>query len=319
MDTSRTLVKVIVPIHRKRLEEYEWISLRQNRQVLKAHPFVFIRPSGLDINHLLKEFPECQEEVFDDEYFCNIAGYNRLMTSADFYKRFSDTDYLLICQLDVFVFRDELLDWCNKGYDYIGAPWLVPTLFRFPLLKQWRKYFHNRYRTEKDFKVGNGGFSLRKVSSHLQATKLLHNAIRTHLSRQRHFSNEDLFFAVEVNKHGMHFSYPDYKKALQFSFDKYPVLCYKENRYRLPFGCHAWYKGKMKDFWFPIIFSKLEIPLCNPPWSANRQYQSQNFSINYNYIKNGNILRKKIQAIRTKAFVKRAFACYQNCIKVKGT
>ena len=122
MDTSRTLVKVIVPVYQERLEQYEWISLRQNRQVLKAYPFVFIRPMGLDISQLLKEFPGCQEEAFDDEYFRNIAGYNRLMMSADFYRRFRDSDYLLICQLDVFVFRDELLDWCNEGYDYIGAP-----------------------------------------------------------------------------------------------------------------------------------------------------------------------------------------------------
>ena len=40
--------------------------------------------------------------------------------------------------------RDELLDWCNKNYDYIGAPWV---------------------KKERDnilLKTGNGGFSLRK-------------------------------------------------------------------------------------------------------------------------------------------------------------
>lgn len=151
------------------------------------------------------------------------------------------------------MFRDELLKWCSYGYDYVGAPWPVPMLFRFPLFKQWRKYFHSRYRTEKDFKVGNGGFSLRKVSSHLKATELLNDEINAHLLRERHYSNEDLFFALEVNKHGLNFLYPDYRKALQFGFDKYPSLCYADNHKNLPFGCHAWYKEKMKDFWFPII------------------------------------------------------------------
>ena len=256
MNESRIPVKIIVPIYRDILDEYEQISLRQNMKVLGAYPFVFIRPEGLDISPILKEFPNSQEEVFNKDYFCNIAGYNRLMMSSDFYRRFSDTEYLLICQLDVYVFRDELLQWCNKGYDYIGAPWTVPMLFRLPLFKQWRKCFHNRNRTEKDFKVGNGGFSLRKVSSHLKVTELLQDKINSHLLRKGHYSNEDLFFALEVNKYGMNFSYPNYKMALQFSFDKYPSVCYRDNHHKLPFACHAWYKEKMKDFWFPIILKK---------------------------------------------------------------
>ena len=256
MNTTHTLVKVIIPIYRNKLDEYEYISLKQNRQVLKAHTFVFIHPAELDISQLKKEFPECEEEIFEDKYFRNINGYNKLMMSSDFYKRFSNCDYLLICQLDAYIFRDELLAWCNEGYDYIGAPWLVPKHFRLPLLKQWRKYFHSRQRTEKDFKVGNGGLSLRKVTSHLKAVEHLQDAITSHLSRERYFSNEDLFFAIEVNKHGMNFSYPEYKKALQFSFDKYPDLCYEENQRALPFGCHGWYKENMKDSWFPIILGK---------------------------------------------------------------
>lgn len=253
MDKSCTLVKVIVPVYREKLEEYERISLEHNLNVLDAYQFVFVRPVGLDISQLLEEYPGCQQEAFENEYFRNIAGYNRLMMSADFYRRFNDTYYLLICQLDAYIFRDELIEWCNLGYDYVGAPWTVPLLFRMPLFKQWRRIFHNKNRTEKDFKVGNGGLSLRKVSSHLKATEQLSNVIQAHLLRKKHYSNEDLFFALEVNKYGINFSYPDYKKALQFSFDKYPAVCYKDNNYRLPFGCHAWYKEKMKDFWLPFI------------------------------------------------------------------
>lgn len=256
MHTVRTLVRVIVPVYRDGLAPYERISLEQNRRVLKGYSFVFIHPVSLNIGHLLEEFPGCEEEAFDDDCFRDVAGYNRLMMSADFYRRFSDTDYLLICQLDAYVFRDELLDWCREGYDYIGAPWPVPMIFRLPLLKQWRKHFHSHWRTEKDFKVGNGGFSLRKVSSHLRATEQLQDVVRTHLAKPGYTCNEDLFFALEVNKHGMDFSYPSYQEALRFSFDKYPALCYKENHHRLPFGCHAWYKEKTKDFWFPIILGK---------------------------------------------------------------
>ena len=82
------------------------------------------------------------------------------MLSPEFYRRFSDTDYILVCQLDAYIFRDELLSWCKKEYDYIGAPWSAPALYRMPILRLWRRYFHSRRRTEKDFKVGNGGLSI---------------------------------------------------------------------------------------------------------------------------------------------------------------
>lgn len=250
-------VAAIVPVYQSTLEYYERISLEQNRKILIEYPFIFIRPKGLDITHLLHDFPDCKEEIFPKEYFQGIEGYNRLMMSPDFYKRFSDKEYILICQLDAYIFRDELNEWCSKGYDYIGAPWTVSKIFRIPPFKQWRKLTHNKLRTQKNFKVGNGGLSLRKVESHLKATEQLKDVIRTHLSRKFPYCNEDLFFALEVNKHGMNFSYPDYKEALHFSFDRHPDLCYKDCRYHLPFGCHAWYKGKMKDFWIPRILGRL--------------------------------------------------------------
>lgn len=46
------------------------------------------------------------------------------MLTKEFYLRFRQWEYLLIYQLDAYVFQDELMDWCNKGYDYIGAPFL---------------------------------------------------------------------------------------------------------------------------------------------------------------------------------------------------
>lgn len=44
------------------------------------------------------------------------------MLEADFYRRFGKYKYMLIYQLDAFVFSDKLLDFCEMGYDYIGAP-----------------------------------------------------------------------------------------------------------------------------------------------------------------------------------------------------
>jgi len=44
------------------------------------------------------------------------------MMSPAFYDAFKAFDYILIYQLDAFVFRDELEYFCSLGYDYIGAP-----------------------------------------------------------------------------------------------------------------------------------------------------------------------------------------------------
>lgn len=79
---------------------------------------------------------------FHENYFKSIDGYNKLMLSPSFYKAFSNYEYILIYQLDAWVFKDELQHWCNQKYDYIGAP---------------------IYQNNKLIGIGNGGFSLRKV------------------------------------------------------------------------------------------------------------------------------------------------------------
>lgn len=254
------LVKVVVPVYTTALNEYEKISLDRLYSVLGRYPIVVVKPRSLDISELQSRYPKLSEESFDDGYFRSVGDYNRLMLSAGFYERFSDCRYILICQLDAYVFRDELAGWCEAGYDYIGAPWLVRPVYRFPLLrltsfikKQYCSLLNKPNGQVTNFKVGNGGFSLRRVESHLKAVRALGPVIERYLSVRHHVFNEDVFFAVEVNRQGMGFAYPDYMEALRFGFDKYPALCYKLNGNRLPFGCHSWYKRKMKSFWFPVI------------------------------------------------------------------
>lgn len=258
---NRYPVNIIIPIYRPILQQYEEISLRQICHILKGYPLTIIKPASIDLTTISTQYPQLTFEEFDDAYFHGISGYNRLMMSEEFYRHFEDYEYILICQLDAYIFKDELKEWCDKGYDYIGAPWLVRPIYRFPLLRfaSWfKQQFCNLFQLPNsqitNFKVGNGGLSLRKVKSHLEAVVKLHETIEFFLQHPRnHIFNEDVFFSIEVNKHGMNFTYPDYTEALKFSFDKYPKLCYKLNNNQLPFGCHSWYKRRMKKFWFPII------------------------------------------------------------------
>ena len=116
---TTTGVKVLIPIYKTTLNRLERMSLQQAYRVLQDYPLVAVKPRGLDLSPLLKEFPRLETEDFDDGYFKGISGYNRLMMSAEFYSRFADVRYVLIYQLDAYVFRDELQLWCGKGYDYV--------------------------------------------------------------------------------------------------------------------------------------------------------------------------------------------------------
>lgn len=254
-------VSIVVPVYRVDMTEYERISMERLVKVLGSHRIVVVKPVSLDLSPLSEKYPCLEFESFDDGCFESISSYNRLMMSEAFYRRFQDSEYILIYQLDAYVFRDELDYWCAKGYDYIGAPWLLRPVYKFPLFRftSWlkKKYCDVTHRPNGQitrYKVGNGGFSLRKVDSMLRAVTELRQVVERFLTAKHHHTfNEDVFFGVEVNNHGLGFRYPDWREALRFSFDKYPKLCYELNDGRLPFGCHSWYKRKMKKFWFPLI------------------------------------------------------------------
>ena len=91
-------------------------------------PIALVAPEGLDLTAYLP--PERQEARpihvvrFDPGFFRSTDTYSRLLLSAGFYQAFASYEFILIHQLDVFVFRDELADWCARGYDYVGAPWI---------------------------------------------------------------------------------------------------------------------------------------------------------------------------------------------------
>ncbi len=85
-------VAVIIPIYKEQPDRNELVSLNQCLKVLNTRTIIFIAPQGLyttvyqDVcsqHQLLFELIR-----FDRHYFANIAGYNQLMLSADFYKTF---------------------------------------------------------------------------------------------------------------------------------------------------------------------------------------------------------------------------------------
>ena len=144
---------VIIPIYQAHLAPFEKISLDRCFEVLGHHTTIFIAPKGLDISLYSQNYPNAEFIFFDSKYFSSIKSYSCLMTRPLFYKCFLNFRYILICQTDVFVFRDELKRWCAMNYDYIGAPWLNTAWMREFAHKKGLPFLYNYLN-----RVGNGGF-----------------------------------------------------------------------------------------------------------------------------------------------------------------
>jgi hypothetical protein len=258
-------IGIVIPIYKLDLSDKEKLSVTQAFKVLKIYKFFFVAPRNLNTINYERYFEPYYHQFirFDDKYFSQgLEGYNDLLLSEYFYKTFSEFKYILIYQPDAYVFRDELMEWCKEGYDYIGAPWLE----------------------DKDGKiklngVGNGGFSLRNIEMFLyifskceiqymnEESKIIRRfhkiqnktiALRLKLLnltgnkkavyyRDKNI-NEDGFWGLAAPKITRKFKTASVEKAIKFSFDRYPDVLYKMNDSKLPFGCHAWGK-RNPEFW----------------------------------------------------------------------
>jgi len=280
---AKRSVAVVTPVARLPLSAEEEISMRHLRRYLGAFDRYIIGPRSLP-----KDFADFTLKRFPARDFSDRFRYNRLMLSNRFYRAFAEYEYILIYQLDCLVFSSNLEEWCSRGWDYVGAPWLKS-------LDEPSRGFSA---------VGNGGLSLRRVSSALQvlnSTKLVedpdalagrpgenskhvHAALESAPALKRIFAkgkgwlhsfgyhnnarwiarqmvamnyHEDHFWAFEARKVMKDFRIPEPREALGFSFEMAPSYCFAENARRLPFGCHAWSKYEPK-FWQPYLLAQSE-------------------------------------------------------------
>lgn len=259
-ETAGHTVKIVIPIYKSSLNRLEAMSLDNTMRVFSARKVAFLKPRGLDITPITTAYPRAETVSVSDDWLGTkrgIAGYNEMMLSETFYDLFADTDYILICHTDAWVFRDSLSDWCDGTYDVVAAPW--PTYRHFPLRQYYwlKKLYLPVYQRitppEKHLprfirmgKVGNGGLSLRRVSALKWACRQYAKEAERFI---RYHHNEDLFWAL-VPK-GL--SLPDERTALRFAFDIKPKMCYRLNHRQLPMGCHGFtHKSRMK-FWKDFI------------------------------------------------------------------
>jgi hypothetical protein len=238
-------VAVVIPVYKETMTANEKISFEQCLSVLYRYPIVLLAPEGLNLDTYTSYTNHFIIQRFDTSFFQNIQGYNKLMLSKVFYERFLEYKYILIYQLDAFVFSDQLDDWCSRGYDYVGAPWLDRCNYLFLLKKSPLRSLFLLISGRLVNNVGNGGLSLRKVRTFFRLSSLFK---RKALAWK---SNEDYFWSYWLGFYPF-LKIPAYKEALSFSFELNPEKCFILNKYEYPFGCHAWERYDI-DFWRPVF------------------------------------------------------------------
>jgi hypothetical protein len=269
---SNMSVAVLIIVYKPVPSAYEQISLLQCARIFEKRKIVFVCPEGLDTQQYCTLCPAADFDHIDPAWQQDIGRFNRLMILPFLYERFGAWEYVLFYQPDAFVFRDELDEWCAKGYDYVGAPWF--------------EGFSSKEGCGDFIGVGNGGFSLRKVQTYLKVLNtfsfitsprenwdkrrqqqpepkqwlkhaagfVLDYTIRnnTHKWFNSYRGQEDQFWGLSVAKKFPWFRVPPYHEAAAFAFEMQPHRLFELNKHQLPFGCHAWWKYDL-DFWKPHI------------------------------------------------------------------
>lgn len=272
---------VVVPIYKNNISYYEYISIKNNIAVLNNYEWAILCPETLVIDeNISKTLKKARVRRFKDSYFDGIKGYNSLMLSIELYETFSEYEYILICQTDVFVIKDDLSTFLSDKSDYIGAP-----------SAQYNPW-------EAKLITLNGGFSLRHVKNTILALKK--HAVD--VSNWNH--NEDLFFSWLGRTFPDDYRLADVKTALTFSFNEYNDLFFDLNDHKMPMAIHCWYKY---DVTWQKKYLERYLP-CGFVWPNNGTLKSYQYRINEFILKSkriyifgagdyGRMYRKYIQSL----------------------
>lgn len=140
-------VAIVVMAYKDNLTDMERVSFERclnvfsRRDIYVACPWDMSKDEYSNINGYKTNISFINLER---KWFNSVMSYSKMLMQKWFYEMFSDYKYILVYQLDCYVFKDNLNYFMDMDYDYYGAPWLWSNVLRC---------------------VGNGGLSLRKVSA----------------------------------------------------------------------------------------------------------------------------------------------------------
>lgn len=260
-------VCIVVPLYKKVINGFEMISLRQLFRVLPEYPVCIVLPESMKVpDYMTKYISGVSIERFPDYYFSDVASYSGLLLDMSFYIRFSQYEYIMIYQLDAFVFSDRLMEFVGLGLDYLGAP------------------LNNHY--WREYHVGNGGLSLRRVNTFLRVLEK-RSIICSHHKRNVFENGEDNFWAFCGINGKIDFVVPDIQVASNFStqsncFNGLELI----KKTGLPFGTHHFPKWNY-DFWREYVYEQgYDLPAASDVEYVNtlendNYYNDADAEINY--------------------------------------
>jgi glycosyltransferase involved in cell wall biosynthesis len=216
---------IVVPIYNVEPNSIEIASLKQVVKMLgDNYRICLVAPDMMDIRKYFNEADYDFDILYlNSSFFESKMTYNELCQRAEFYECFKEFKYMLIYQLDAFVFSNRLQYFIEKDYDYIGAPHMVH-----------ENDFDEAFK-ETNYTIGNGGFSLRKISKFIDICRN---------NKMNYNIYEDVFFSK-------YYSYLLKLPPLSVGFD-FSIQEEKEKNIsklgHLPFGCHYY---MWDNFWLP--------------------------------------------------------------------
>lgn len=278
-------VAIMVPLPSLRLNADEEVSLRHLRAFLDGYEKFLLVPEGMEVR--MEGFTVVE---LDRGYFGSAANHNRMLYRIDFWEKFADFDYVLMYHLDALVFSDQLPEWCDRGFDFIGAPFI--RCDDSPWVRKER--------------VGNGGFALYRIPSVLKVlwnryvekpsvfyadyfwpiiefqrrmlapvraavpgwmrgrlTDPLRNQVKKLDYIEDNETQNDSFWGDEAIRYLPGFKVAPFEEGLRFAFEVVPRKCLEMNGGRMPFGCHAWGRYD-RGFWKEHLLEEASSDSSNP-------------------------------------------------------
>lgn len=251
---EKALATIVIPLRLEEPSALEKISLDQTIAVLNKYPITFMAPMGLNTawyEDYCRGKIAASVERFSWQGF---VEFSELQLNPAYYQRFLKYQYMLICHMDAFVYRDELEQWCNAGYDYVGAVIYNPS---WCLQKSFVRVITGFLPPEY---FGNGGFALKKVSSFYRITSKYKWYIDFNLWLRRKRGQgilDDIFLTQHFPRLSASFKIPPKAVAQRFGADyeiwqEADLPFTAENSDQFLFGNHGWIQHN-PEFWKPGI------------------------------------------------------------------
>lgn len=261
-------VMVVVPIYKGVMSSNEKISFERIMKVFSSRSINLVAPFHLKefCHTLCEKYKNLTVSYFKDVFFQNIRGYNRLLMNIDFYVNYLNYEFILICQLDVYVLKDDIDYWMNKKIDNIGAP----------IFSEYSKTQSNDEYKELG---NNGGFCLRNVHKCIKVLSkkgCRYYQLKTLMKVEKKWNwrlfrlirdglvynykigflkpiiNEDIFWSMIIPLEFDFFTSCLPSEAKYFAYDANPKLLFEKSKGVYPMAIHAWWRYD-EDFVLSIL------------------------------------------------------------------